>query len=320
MSLASLIHGLVTVTENAAIACSEMVGKGDKVAADKLATEHMRTTLNALPLSGRIVIGEGERDKAPMLFIGEELGKGGMEVDIAVDPLEGTNMAAVDAPNAITVIAVGPKGTLLHSPDTYMDRIVVGPKVKEKVSLDAPVADNLKIIAKAYGIPVSEVTVCVLDRPRHQKLIADIRKTGGRIRLIGDGDVIVCLMAMLAEETGVHASIGIGAAPEATITACFVKAFGGQFQGRLKPYDIDMKTLQKDVVKRLGEMGVTDLDYLYTQDDLVKGDDLVFVATGVTRGDMLRGVKKTTEYVETESFIIHSRTKKIKKVVTRKLL
>lgn len=318
--LSSLIPHFLQVTEEAAIACSVLIGKGDRKGADKLATEAMRASLNGMPLSVRVVIGEGERDKAPMLFIGEELGTGGSEVDIAVDPLEGTNLAATDAPNAITVMAIGPRGTLLHAPDTYMDRIVVGPKVKEILDLDAPVRDNLEKVARGYNIPLSEVVVMVLDRPRNFDLIQGIRQAGAKIRLIGDGDIIACVMSMMAEEMGVHASFGIGAAPEATISACLTKACGGQFHGRLKPYDTDMKILQEDVVKRLSEMGITDLEHVYTEQDLVQGEDLLFVATGVTRGDVLKGVVRSAGVIETESLVVFSKLKTWQKIMTKRLM
>ena len=320
MSLSHLILPLVSVTEKAAISCSTLIGSGDRKKADKLATEAMRKEFNHLPISGTIVIGEGERDEAPMLYIGEKVGKGGQEIDISVDPLEGTNLCAENQPGAITVLGVGPKGSLVHAPDTYMYKIVVGPRVKEKISLKNSTEKNLKIIAKAYGIPMNKVQVIVMQRKRHEKLVAEIRKIGARIKFISDGDVFGAINAMMTEETDIHALIGIGAAPEGVITACAVRALGGQMEGKLMPYDENMEHIQEDVVKRMKQMGIKDINKIYTAAELAKGDDLLFVATGVTSGNILRGVRHTDTYIETESIIFSSKNKTTHKILTKHAL
>ena len=317
--LSTLTNQLLTVTENAALACDPLTGRGDKMQADKLATESMRETFNNLDISGKIVIGEGERDSAPMLFIGEEVGKGGMEIDIAVDPLEGTNLCANNQQGAITVIGVGPKGTLMHAPDTYMDKIIVGVEVKEKVSLDYPVKKNIQIIAQSFNMPVSDVTVMVLKRKRNQKCIQEILDAGARVRLIGDGDVCAGINALLSSLSNVHALMGIGAAPEGVIGACSARCLDGQMEGRFMPYDEDMEVLQDDIVARMKDMGIDDINRTYQADELAKGDDILFLATGVTTGDILGGVKRRNLYFQTDSFILSLQDRKLHRVQTKHL-
>lgn len=317
MSLSTIAFDLMSVTEKAAIASNVLTGKGQRKEADKLSTEAMRIALNNLPISGQIVIGEGERDEAPMLYIGEEVGKGGIEIDISVDPLEGTNLCAKNHPGAITVMGIGTKGSLLHAPDTYMDKIVVGKEVKEKISLAYSVEKNISIIAKGYNIPIAEVQVVVLDRSRNEKLIEEIRKSGASIKLIDDGDICGGITALFTHETGIHALMGIGAAPEGVITACAVKALGGQMEGEIMPYDTDMKKIDQQVVDRMAKMGITDLDKLYSADDFAKGEDILFIATGVTSGDVLQGIKKGNGFMETESLILLNKEKKMYKIRTK---
>ena len=298
-----LLPYLVSVTERAAIACFPMIGKGDKMEADRLATETMRETFNTLDISGEIVIGEGERDEAPMLYIGEKVGKGGFEIDIAVDPLEGTNLCADNLPGSITVMAIGEKGSLFNAPDTYMEKIVVGSKVKEKVSLTYSVEDNLKIISKAYEIDVADLVVIVLKRDRHVSLVEEIEALGARIKFISDGDVMAGVDAIV-EGSGIHALMGIGAAPEGVITAAAVRMLGGQMEAKLMPYDDKMEQLNEDVVSRMKEMGIPEITTLYTEDDLARSDNLVFIATGVTTGDLISGIQYVDGKYNTETIVI----------------
>ncbi len=274
----------VRVVERAAIAAARTMGQGDRKYADQVAVEAMRREMESVDIEGTIVIGEGERDEAPMLFIGEKVGTGGgTPVDIAVDPLEGTNLCATGASNAIAVLAASEKGGLLHAPDIYMEKLVVGPSSKGKVDIDAPVADNLKAIAKALDREVHDLVVIVLDRPRHEKLISDIRKAGARIRLIGDGDLSAGITAAVAG-TGVHAVMGTGGAPEGVLTAAAMRCLNGEIQGKLvltKPSDAE----------RLKKMGIPSLEKVYRTEDLAPGRNVIFAAAGVTDGHLLKGVR-----------------------------
>ncbi|OEH85420.1 fructose-bisphosphatase, class II [Desulfuribacillus stibiiarsenatis] len=279
----SLTLEIVRVTEAAALASARWMGRGNKDAADQGATSAMRTVLNTIPMNGTIVIGEGEMDEAPMLYIGEKLGSGGSAVDIAVDPLEGTNIVAKGLWNAMAVIAIADAGTMLNAPDMYMDKIAVGPKAKGMVSLDATVTENLKAVAKALDKDISEVTATLLDRPRHDHIVKEIRSAGARIKFIPDGDVAAAINTCF-EDTGVDILFGIGGAPEGVLAAAAIKCLGGDIQGRLIPEDDDQR-------KRCSDMGIDCVDQILTLDDMVKGDDVIFAATGVTDGELLKGVR-----------------------------
>jgi fructose-1,6-bisphosphatase class II len=278
----------IRVTEQAAIAAAHTMGQGERKKSDHVAVEAMRRVLDELAISGRVVIGEGERDEAPMLFVGEELGrrKGDPDapgIDIAVDPLEGTNLCATGAPDAVAVLAASERGGLLHAPDVYMEKIVVGPTGRGRIHLDAPVAENLRNLARAYERDVRDLTVVVLDRERHQQLIADIRATGARIRLIGDGDLSAGIAAAV-RGTGVQAAIGIGGAPEGVITAAAMRCLGGEIQGRL----VGLDDAQRG---RLAALGFNDTSRVYKTEDLAPGENLMFACTGVTDGEFLQGVR-----------------------------
>jgi fructose-1,6-bisphosphatase class II len=301
---------LLRVVEKAAIASARTMGQGDRKLADEVATEAMRSTMDTVPMRGTIVIGEGERDEAPMLYIGEKVGAkfpDGMEVpevDIAVDPLEGTNLCATGAPGSITVLAASERGGLLNAPDCYMDKIVVGPSCKGCVDLDAPVADNLKNIAKALARDVDDLVVIVLDRPRHEKLINDIRAAGARIRLIGDGDLSAGIAAAVIG-TGVHAVMGSGGAPEGVITAAAIRCLNGYMLGRLvinKP----------ELEERIARMGIKDKKKIYTAEELAPGKQMIFAATGVTEGALMRGVRFFGEGTRTSSVIMTLNTGKVR--------
>jgi fructose-1,6-bisphosphatase class II len=284
----SLELDFIRVTEQAAIAAAQTMGFGDHTRSDQVAVEAMRTEIDKLAISGRVVIGEGERDKAPMLYIGEMIGAlkgqpGAREVDMAVDPLEGTNLCATGAPGAIAVIAASERGGLLHAPDIYMDKIVVGPTARGRIHLDAPVAENLRNIARAFDREVSELTVVLLDRDRHRRLVDDIRAAGARIRLIGDGDLSAGIAAAV-RGTGVHAVFGIGGAPEGVLTAAALRCLGGEIQARLTP-------LNDEQHRRADELGITDLNRIYATADLAPGSEILFSATGVTDGQLLKGVR-----------------------------
>ena len=284
----ALEQEFIRVTEQAAIAASVTMGYGDRKHSDHVAVEAMRAELGRLEMAGRIVIGEGERDQAPMLYVGEEVGTlrpgdDGPQVDIAVDPLEGTNLCATGAPDAVAVLAAAERGGLLHAPDTYMQKIVVRPTARGRVHIDAPVGENLRNIAEAFGREVDDLTVVVLDRERHQQLIADIRAAGARIRLIPDGDLSAGIAAAV-RGTGVHAVIGTGGAPEGVITAAAMRCLGGEIQARLVATDDHQRA-------RLTSLGYTDLDKVYSTEDLAPGEEIIFSSTGVTDGQLLKGVR-----------------------------
>jgi fructose-1,6-bisphosphatase class II len=303
------------VVEQAAIACAHTMGQGDRHRSDQVAVEAMRRTLDTVPIDGTIVIGEGERDQAPMLYIGEKVGMGAAdpgrtyaEVDIAVDPLEGTNLCATGAPNAIAVLAAADKGGLLHAPDLYMEKIVVGPEAKHAVFIDAPVAHNLRGIAKALGRRVEDLVVVVLDRPRHEKLIEAIRTTGARIQLIGDGDLSAGIAAAV-EGTGVHAVMGTGGAPEGVLTAAAMRCLHGEIFARLV-------VTKPEHEERCRSMGITDFRRIYTSEDLASGRTLVFAATGVTDGGLLKGVRFFGEGIRTASVVMQSNPPRIRFIDT----
>jgi fructose-1,6-bisphosphatase II len=288
---------LVRITEAAAIAASHWMGHGDNNAADRAAVEAMRKAMEDARFNGRIVIGEGERDKAPMLFIGEKVGRGdGPEVDIAVDPLEGTTPTAKGRPNAVAVMAFSEPGGLLHAPDTYMEKIAVGAPAKGKVDLDRPVAENLRIIADSLNRDINDLTVLILDRPRHEKLIAEVRLAGARIRLIEDGDLMGALSVAIAG-TSIHALMGIGAAPEGVLAAAALRCVGGELLGRLKFRNDEERA-------RARKMGIVDQERIYRTEDLASGNDIRFVATGVTDGDVLRGVHFFARGAATHSILL----------------
>lgn len=273
----------VRVTEAAAIASGRGVGRADKNGIDQLAVDAMRKMFDTVNISGTVVIGEGEMDEAPMLYIGEHVGAGGPEVDIAVDPVEGTNLVAKGQLGAIAVIAIAPKGCLLHAPDMYMDKIAVGPRAKGCINIDDPVSANLERVAKALHRNINDLTVVALDRPRHRKIIEEVRAAGARIRLISDGDVDPIINAGI-EGTGIHMYIGRGGAPEGVLAATGLKCLGGDMQARLVPENDEQ-------VERCHKMGIHDVRQVLTIDDMVKGDDCMFTATGITNCDMLHGVK-----------------------------
>jgi fructose-1,6-bisphosphatase class II len=300
----------VRVVEEAAIASAHTMGYGDRHKADQVATEAMRDCMDSLPMRGTIVIGEGERDKAPMLYIGEQLGAGWRdssafpEVDIAVDPLEGTNLCATGAPGSITVLAASEKGGLLNAPDCYMEKLVVGPSCKGAVDLDAPVLDNLTAIAKRLDRHVKDLVVVVLDRPRHEKLIDDIRRAGARIRLISDGDLSAGIAAAVIG-TGVHAVMGTGGAPEGVITAAAMRCLNGEILARLV---IDKPELEQ----RLEKMNIKDKRRIYTARDLAPGNNLIFAATGVTEGALMKGVRFFGDGTRTSSIVMTRHSGKVR--------
>jgi fructose-1,6-bisphosphatase II / sedoheptulose-1,7-bisphosphatase len=301
-----LVLDAVRVTEAAAIASWAMVGRGDEKAADQAAVDAMRNALNDLDIEGVIVIGEGERDEAPMLYIGEKVGKGGPRVDIALDPLEGTTLTAKAMANALAVMAWAPAGTLLNAPDTYMDKIACGPGYAHGViDLDKSPADNAKALAAAKGVDVSEITVCVLDRPRHAEIIASLREAGVRIYLITDGDV-AGVMNTADPETGVDLYIGQGGAPEGVLACAALKCVGGQFQGRLVFRNADERA-------RAARWGITDLDKKYDLSEIVRAD-AIFAATGVTKGALLDGVRLEGGFVHTHSLVMNSSTRTVREV------
>ncbi len=295
---------------NAAIAAARLVGRGDERAADQAAVDAMRASLNALHIRGRVVIGEGERDEAPMLYVGEAVGAGsGPELDIALDPLEGTTLAAKAKPNALAVIAIAPKGGLLHAPDTYMDKIAIGPGYAEGVvDLDASARDNVKALAKAKGVSAEEIGVCVLDRPRHGAIIEALRGAGARVHLIGDGD-IAGVIHCTKPETGIDMYVGSGGAPEGVLAAAALKCVGGQFQGRLVIRNEEERV-------RAAHAGIEDLKRRYDLNDLVSGE-AVFIATGVTAGSLLDGVRFVGGAVHSHTLILNAATKAVSELRIR---
>lgn len=300
---------LVRVTEAAALACGRLVGKGDKMAADAAATNAMRRALESVGISGTVVIGEGEMDEAPMLFIGERVGKGSLpEVDIAVDPLEGTNICAKGMNGAIATIALAPRGGFLHAPDMYMEKIAVGPSARGAIDIDASPTENLRRVAEAKSCYIEDLTVVILDRPRHEKTIAEIRKAGARIHLISDGDVAPAIAAA-AEGSGVDMLLGIGGAPEGVLAAAALKCMGGDMQGRL----IFMSEEERE---RGRKMGINDFDRVYSAEDMAKGD-LFFAATGVTNGELLTGVRYFSGGAETHSIVMRSRSRTVRFIQAR---
>ncbi len=300
MSLQELLsREFLRVVEDAAVACARTMGQGDRKHSDAVAVEAMRKAMDTLRMRGTVVIGEGERDEAPMLYIGERVGMWrdeDPEVDIAVDPLEGTNLCATGAPNAIAVLAASNKGGLLHAPDCYMEKIIVGPSAKGAVHLDATVKENLKAIATRLGRSISDLVIIVLDRPRHEQLIEDIRSAGARIRLIGDGDLSAGISAAV-RRTNVHAVMGIGGAPEGVLAAAALRCLNGHMQARLVP-------TKEGQEERMKSMGITDVKRVYTERDLAPGPDIIFAACGVTDGNLHRGVRFFGHGVRTSSVLM----------------
>jgi fructose-1,6-bisphosphatase II / sedoheptulose-1,7-bisphosphatase len=299
----------VRVTEAAAVSAARQIGRGDEKAADQAAVEAMRAAFNILPIDGTVVIGEGERDEAPMLYIGEKVGSGGIKVDIALDPLEGTTLTAKALPNALAVMAMAEPGTLLNAPDTYMDKIAIGGGYAEgTIDLDAEPADNIVSLAKAKGVRPTDITALILDRPRHEKIIASVRRAGASVRLITDGDV-AGVIATADPETGIDIYLGQGGAPEGVLAAAALRCVGGQIQTRL--------VFKKDEERaRAAKLGITDFNRKYSLLDLASGD-VVFSATGVTDGSMLDGVKVGREYVTTHSVVMRSATRTVRWIKAR---
>ena len=296
----------VRLTEAAAIASARVMGRGDEKVADQAAVDAMRKAFNELDIRGTIVIGEGERDEAPMLYIGEKVGRGDAsdpEVDIALDPLEGTTITATGGPNALSVIAMADKGNLLNAPDTYMDKIAVGPSARGAIDIDKSPSQNLRAIADRKGVYVDDLTVIILDRPRHKKLIAEVRSTGARIKLIGDGDVAAAI-ATCFPATGVDVLMGIGGAPEGVIAAAAIRCVGGDMQGRLAPRN-------EQEIERAKKMGIPDVKKVFTAEEMAKGH-VIFAATGVTFGDFLKGVRFFKGGAETHSVVMRSKSRTIR--------
>ncbi len=297
----------VRVTEAAALASGRLMGRGDKEAADQAAVDAMRSVFDTVNISGTVVIGEGEMDEAPMLYIGEQVGSGSDPcVDIAVDPLEGTNLVAKGLPNALSVVAIANRGCFLHAPDIYMDKIAVGPKGRGCIDLDAPVAENLARVAEGLKKDLEDMTAIVLDRERHQHIIDETRKAGARVKLISDGDVSAAIAAAI-EDTGVDILFGIGGAPEGVIAAAAIKILGGEMQARLAPED-------DGDLERIREMGLEDPHKLLLLEDLVSGEDIFFAATGITDGDMLSGVRYRGRTAETHSLVMRGITGTIRNI------
>lgn len=303
--------GLARVAEQAALASASLIGRGDEKAADQAAVNAMRDQLNMLDINGVVVIGEGERDEAPMLYIGEEVGTGtGPAVDIALDPLEGTTLTAKDMPNALTVIAMGPRGSMLHAPDVYMDKLAIGPGYPtDTVTLDMSPSERVYALAKAKGGSAEDVTVCVLERPRHEETIAEIRKTGAAIRLITDGDVAGVIHCAEAAITGIDMYMGSGGAPEGVLAAAALKCMGGQMYGKLL-------FRNDDEIGRARKAGIEDLDRIYTRDELVTAD-VIFAATGVTDGSVVSGIKREVGYLTTETILMRSKTGSVRRMIYR---
>ena len=312
--LSNLSRQIIEVVEKAAIACYPWIGKGDNHSADQAAVSSMRQTLNEMPISGRVVIGEGERDEAPMLFIGEEVGKGGLEVDIALDPLEGTTICANAQESSLAVIAFANRGCFLHAPDVYMEKIAVGANLPDGVvDLDNSVKKNLQNLAQAKKCDISDLTIMILERSRHQELIAKVREAGARIRLIGDGDV-AGVIACTNQSTRVDAYMGTGGAPEGVLSASALRVIGGQMMGRLI-FNDDQKQ-----IKRAKEMGISDLNKKYREYEMAKGE-VIFACAGVTDGYLLKGIRKNSKNsIFVESLILDSAKKKIIKTQSEILL
>ena len=303
--------GLARVSEAAAIASADLIGRGDEKAADQAAVNAMRDQLNKLDISGFVVIGEGERDEAPMLYIGEEVGTGnGPGVDIALDPLEGTTLTAKDMPNALTVIAMGPRGSMLHAPDVYMEKLAIGPGYNtDVVTLEMSPSDRILSLAKAKKCNTKDITVCVLDRLRHQNIIEDVRATGAAIRLITDGDVAGVMHCAEPNTTGIDMYMGIGGAPEGVLAAAALKCMGGQIYGRLIFRNEDEKA-------RAVKAGITNFDRIYTKDEMVT-QDVIFAATGVTGGSLLPAIKREVGFITTETILMRSKTGSIRRMIYR---
>ncbi|MBA4349756.1 MAG: fructose-bisphosphatase class II [Rhodobacter sp.] len=303
--------GLARVSEAAALASAQLIGRGDEKAADQAAVNAMRDQLNLLDIAGVVVIGEGERDEAPMLYIGEQVGTGnGPAVDIALDPLEGTTLTAKDMPNALTVIAMAPRGTMLHAPDVYMEKLAIGPGYKPgTVTMTMSPSERVSALAAAKGCSTEDITVCVLERPRHEEMIAEIRSTGASIRLITDGDVAGVMHCAEPEVTGIDMYMGSGGAPEGVLAAAALKCMGGQFFGKLLFRNEDERA-------RARKAGITNFDRVYTRDDLVRGD-VIFAATGVTSGSLLAGIKREPGLVTTETILMRSKTGSVRRMTYR---
>ncbi|MGR3467696.1 MAG: class II fructose-bisphosphatase [Shimia sp.] len=303
--------GLARVSEAAALASADWIGRGDEKAADQAAVNAMREQLNRLDIRGTVVIGEGERDEAPMLYIGEEVGSGtGPEVDIALDPLEGTTLTAKDMPNALTVIAMGPRGSMLHAPDVYMEKLAIGPGfMPNVVTLDMAYGERVKRMARAKACSTEDITVCILDRPRHAEMIEEVRATGAAIRLITDGDVAGVMHCAQPEVTGIDIYMGSGGAPEGVLAAAALKCMGGQITTRL---------LFRDDAERgrAAKAGISDLDRVYTRDDLVRSD-VIFAATGVTDGSLVPGIKREVGFLTAETILMRSKTGSIRRMIYR---
>ena len=299
---------LARVTERAAVAAARLRGHGDEMAADQAAVDAMRTELNKLPIEGRVVIGEGERDEAPMLYIGEEVGtRNGPQVDIALDPLEGTTICAKNLPNSIAVIALAERGRMLYAPDVYMDKIAIGPGYPEgTIDLMLPAAENLARVAAAKGVRISDLTACIMDRPRHARLIEEVRASGAAIRLIGDGDVAGVIHTTDPQTTGIDIYIGIGGAPEGVLAAAALRCTGGQMQGRLM-----LDTPEK--IARARRMGIDKPKRVYSMEEMASGD-VIFAATGVTDGNMLSGVHFGRETITTHTIVMRSSTGTIREI------
>lgn len=299
---------LARVTEAAALASAKLIGRGDEKAADQAAVDAMRSELNKLEINGVVVIGEGERDEAPMLYIGEKVGKGnGPDVDIALDPLEGTTLTAKDMPNALAVIAMGPKNTMLHAPDVYMDKLAIGPGFDDNlINLDMSPSERITTLAKAKKCNVEEITVCILERPRHEDLIEEIRTAGASIRLITDGDVAGVMHCAEWQKTGIDIYMGSGGAPEGVLAAAALKCMGGQIQGRLTFRNDD----EKD---RAFKAGIKDLNKIYSRDEMVQSD-VLFAATGVTDGSLLNGIKRSANFIESDTMLMRSKTGSVRRL------
>lgn len=312
--LEKLIYDAVYVSEATAIACYPMIGKGDEKGADNAAVETMRTSLNKVAISGRIVIGEGERDEAPMLYIGEEVGCGGISVDIAVDPLEGTTLCANASPNSLVTMAIGEEGSILNAPDLYMDKIAVGISgfPHDILNLDNSYESNLKEIAKFKNCDMSDLGVMILKRPRHEELIAKVREAGARIYLIEDGDIAAAIATTNPQKTGIDVYMGIGGAPEGVLAAAALKIHGGHFLGRLL-------SSTEEQQKRIKEMGIQDITKQYNATEMIKGD-VIFVATGVTDGNLLKGVRIKGNAIYTNSIVMHFATRTIRNVSNKILV